>query len=192
MDSQLPDGATPLDPDEAEALIPSHITTVRALNEWEQANIVSARRWALNTRKDLLSVSGVRELHRRMFDETWRWAGKFRVSDKTIGVPKAMITEAVKNACDDARTWIELSTYDTPELAARLHHRLVHIHPFPNGNGRHARLMTDVVLHRLGRQPATWGTGDLSGDETLRDRYILALRAADRGEFGRLIAFVAG
>ena len=107
MDSQLPDGATPLDPDEAEALIPSHITTVRALNEWEQANIVSARRWALNTRKDLLSVSGVRELHRRMFDETWRWAGKFRVSDKTIGVPKAMITEAVKNACDDARTWIE-------------------------------------------------------------------------------------
>ena len=81
-----------------------------------------------------------------MFDDTWEWAGCFRLSDKNIGVPWQQITEEVHNLCENARYWLEQEVFETRKAAARFHSGLAHTHPFPNGNGRHARLMTDVLL----------------------------------------------
>jgi Fic-DOC domain mobile mystery protein B len=190
--SDHPEAATPIAPDEAAGLIPPHIRTQAELNEWEQTNILEGERWALRrgSRADPLTDGFVRELHKRMFGSTWRWAGTFRSSDKNIGVDWRQVGVQLKNLLDDTRYRVAHDTYPLDEIAARFHHRLVGIHPFPNGNGRHARLMTDVLLARRGTAPFSWGRGDLVHAGAARDRYLAALRAADRGEIGPLLAFV--
>ncbi len=187
-----PDAATPLDSDEASGLIPSHIRTQAELNEWEQTNILEGERWALGrrSRTDPLTERFVRELHDRMFGKTWKWAGTFRSSDKNIGVDWRQVGVQLKSVLDDTRYRLEHGTYPLDEIAARFHHRLVGIHPFSNGNGRHARLMADVLLVRRGAEPFSWGSGDLVHAGVARDRYLAALRAADRGEIGLLLEFV--
>jgi Fic-DOC domain mobile mystery protein B len=184
-------GNTPLDPDEAMGLIPSHIATMDELNEWEQANIVQAERWAFERkRKALLSVTFLLDLHRRMFGETWDWAGQTRTSEKTVGIRWYQIPEALANLCDDAKYWLENEVFGVDEAAARFHHRLTFIHPFPNGNGRHARLATDILLVSLGRPRFSWGLGDLRRVGDTRERYITALRAADDQDFKPLFGFL--
>lgn len=184
-------GATPLDPDEAEGLIPRHVTTQQQLNQWEQTNILEGSIWALRTRRtDILTETFVRELHRRMFGETWRWAGSLRTTGKNIGVEPAQIAMRLRDLLDDARYWSEHATYPVDERAVRFHHRLVLIHPFPNGNGRHARLMTDLLVKRCNRDPFTWGSAKLEADGDARSRYLSALRAADAGDIRPLLAFV--
>jgi Fic-DOC domain mobile mystery protein B len=185
-------GATPLDPDEAEGLIPTHVTTREELNRLEQENIVEAMQWLNTSRpRSILDEVFIRKLHRQMFGRVWKWAGKFRTSDKNIGVPKAHIGVELHKLCEDTKTRIEHKSYPPDEIAWRFHHRLVSIHPFPNGNGRHARLVTDMLLERLLQQsPFTWGgmRGVLQGE--VRAAYLDALRAADRGDYGKLAEFV--
>jgi Fic-DOC domain mobile mystery protein B len=184
------DGNTPVDPDEAEGLIPDHIRTVGELNLWEQTNIVKAEEWAFSRRrKDLLEIPFLREVHRRMFDETWTWAGTFRTTAKNIGVPAYEIAAGLYDLMKDVNYWLEHKTYPLEEIAVRLHHRLVAIHPFPNGNGRHGRLMTDLLLRNYGAEPFTWGRGDLKASSTPRKEYLKALKAADDGDIGPLIRF---
>jgi Fic-DOC domain mobile mystery protein B len=185
-------GNTPLDEDEDEGLIPSHIATRDALNAWEQANIATAVEWLARRRRamPILSVAFVRELHLRMFDETWRWAGIFRTTEKNIGVAPYRIAEELAKLLADVEYWLEHATYPLDEIAARLHHRLVGIHPFPNGNGRHARLLVDALLAERRARPFTWGSGDLAGTGELRARYLTALRRADTGDLSALLAFV--
>ena len=190
MNFNYPEGATPIDADEAFGLIPPHITLQGELNEWEEQNILQGMKWATaRRRKDLLSEKFIRDLHRRMFDQTWKWAGQFRKSDKNIGVPWSTIPEGIKNLCDDAEYWIENQTYPLTEIAVRFHHRLVSIHPFPNGNGRHSRLMADLIRAELGKGRFTWGSANrtVAGDD--RHRYIDALKAADAGNLKPLIDF---
>ncbi|HUG09368.1 MAG TPA: mobile mystery protein B [Opitutaceae bacterium] len=187
------DDATPLDDDERQQLIPS-ITTRAELNQVERININAARIWAMRRsvlrRADLLTDTFVRELHRRMFNHVWRWAGRYRTSEKNLGWEVHRITEGVRNAVDDAQAWLEHSTYPLPEAAVRLHHRLVLIHPWSNGNGRHARLMSDILMASRGGEALTWGAGsDLVALTETRRRYIEAVRAADTGEFSLLLAF---
>lgn len=192
MEFRYAPGATPLDPDEAEGLLPSHISTQGDLNAWEQANILEGEQWAARQRKrNLLEESFVRELHRRMFGRTWQWAGAFRASNKNIGVDWALVSTNLCNLLDDAQYQVAHRSYDPDEIAVRLHHRLVWIHPFPNGNGRHARLMADLMVMRLGRPRFTWGGGGapLTDANELRARYIGALQAADKGQFDLLLAF---
>ena len=136
-----PDNATPLAPEEGDALIPAHITYRRELNEAEQENIYRAQNWALATRRELLTEKFVKDLHGRMLGDVWRWAGKFRTGERNIGIPHYEISMALRQLLDDAKTWIKYGSYPRDEIAVRFHHRLVQIHPFPNGNGRHARLM---------------------------------------------------
>jgi len=190
--SDHPEAATPIDPDEAAGLIPPHVRTQAELNEWEQANILEGERWALRrgSRADPLTERFVRALHKRMFGSTWRWAGTFRSSDKNIGVDWRQVGVQLKDLLDDTRYWVAHDTYPIDEIAVRFHHRLVSIHPFPNGNGRHARLMADVLLARRGAEPFSWGRGDLVHAGAARDRYLAALKAADGGEIGPLLAFV--
>ena len=186
-----PEGATPLDPDEAEGLLPSHITTRDELNEWEQANILRAERWAFERRRqDMLTTSFLRRLHKKMFDDTWSWAGRFRTTDKNIGIHWPDIPVAVHNLCEDARYWLDHAVYDVDETATRFHFRLAQIHPFPNGNGRHARLMTDVLLVNHGRARFTWGGGDPHEAGSVRNDYLRALREADAQKIRPLLEFV--
>lgn len=187
-----PEGATPIDTDEAEGLLLTHITTRGELDRWEQDNIIEALTW-LDKKKptDILNEQFVKELHRRMFSNVWKWAGQFRRSDKIIGGPWYQISTSLKNLCDDALLWIELREQLPDEMAVCFHHRLVSIHPFPNGNGRHARLMTDLMLENILKHPRfTWGSKDLSKAGNTRKKYIEALQAADKQNYEPLHEFV--
>ena len=192
MEFQYAPGATPLDPDEAAGLVPSHITTQADLNAWEQANILQAVRWVARQKKrDLLTEGFVRDLHRRMFDKTWKWAGTFRQSNKNIGVDRTQVAVKLLNLLDNTRFQIDHKVFEPDELVVRFHHQMVWVHAFPNGNGRHARLMADVLAQQLGRPRMTWGGADveLVSMGTVRDRYLKALREADQGQWSALIAF---
>ena len=151
LDLTYPPGATPLDADELAHLIPGHITTQSELNEWEQLNIVQGERWVRRQRRDILTESFVRQLHKKMFGETWKWAGQFRKSDKNIGIDWHKISVELKKLLNDAHYQIEHASYSSDAIAVRFHHRLVFIRPFPHGNGRHARLMADLLAEKLGR-----------------------------------------
>lgn len=181
-----PEGATPIDYDEAADLLPTHIHTLAELNAWEQQNILAAATWARGTRSSALSDLFIRTLHRKMFDQTWAWAGRFRTSDKNIGVHWNAIATEVRKLVDDAEYWIDHQTYSIDESALRLHHRLVKIHPFPNGNGRHARLWCDIVVRQYGRPAFPWANRDLNELGESRKAYIDALRAADNLDYGPL------
>jgi len=190
MDFDYAPGATPLDPDEAAGLIPRHITTQGELNEWEQANILEGVQWALKQKKrDLLDEVFVRELHRRMLSKTWKWAGTYRQTDKNIGADWRQIPVQLRNLLDDAKTQIEFKSFPADALALRFHHRLVWIHPFANGNGRHARLMADLLIQRLGHPAFSWGRESLVTASTNRQSYLAALRAADNRDYQPLFEF---
>lgn len=174
------DDATPLDGEERLGLIPS-ITTRAELNQIERFNIHEARIWALRPRTlrrdDLLSDAFARELHRRMFHRVWWWAGRYRTAERNLGWEVHRLAEGVRSACDDARAWFEHASYPPVEAAVRLHHRMVLIHPWPNGNGRHARLLADIVLAAKGGAELTWGAGaSLVEPGEVRCRYIAAIR----------------
>lgn len=192
MKFDYPEGATPLDPDEAHGMLLSHITSRAELDRWEQDNITEAEAWAFHrTPRDILTDGFMKRLHKRMFGHVWRWAGEYRSTGKNIGVPAWQITTELSTLCADATAWLEHGSYPPDEIAVRFHHRLTAIHPFPNGNGRHARMMTDILLvHLLKRQRFTWGSGNLIDAGECRQQYINALRAADRHDYGLLLEFV--
>ncbi len=191
---EYPEGATPLDPDEMKALLPDYISTQGELNTLEQENILSANGWARKKRQDLLNEAFLRELHHKMFGNVWKWAGQFRKTAKNIGAPAERVPEELHKLLADTRYWIENNTYPWPELGARFHHRLILIHPFPNGNGRHARLLTDLLLEQNGQPPFTWGQTQIeqkaASAQQVRESYIAALREADAKRLAPLLAFV--
>ena len=184
------DGQTPLTPEELEGLIPSHITLRGELNEAEQINIVEAQSWGYKRNRSVLSLKFLNDLHKRMFGTVWKWAGQYRKTGKNIGVDAYMIQIALKELVDDVTYWIEHSTYVPDEIAARFHHRLVFIHPYPNGNGRHARMAADLLLRSMGQAAFTWGSKNLTDPGTTRSEYIAALRAADGHDYAALFKFV--
>ncbi|MCD4744304.1 MAG: mobile mystery protein B [Desulfobacteraceae bacterium] len=143
-------GATPLDYDGIKELLPTHITTRDELDFLEMENISQAIIWSENLKsKNILNAEFICKLHKKMFSNVWKWAGKFRKSNKNIGIPSIQIAIELQILCDDAEAWIEFNTYPPDECAARFHHGLVFIHPFSNGNGRHARLMADLILEKI-------------------------------------------
>ena len=180
---------TPLTAEERENLIPSYITLRHELNEAEQINIGVALSWADARRRDVLDRNFLSELHQRMFGDVWRWAGKYRTTARNIGVDAYRIAADVQQAIDDARYWVEHATYPPDEIAVRFSHRLVAIHPFPNGNGRFSRLVGDVLAGQLGQPPLTWGRANLVDAGETRARYVDALRAADSHDIGPLLLF---
>jgi Fic-DOC domain mobile mystery protein B len=186
------EGATPLDPDEMGGLKFKHITTRGELDELEQVNIESGLRWAARQRADILTDDFAVMLHKRLFGDVWDWAGSFRRTVKSIGIDPIHIGVELRTLMDDARYWAEHKTYPPTEAAIRLHHRLVYVHPFPNGNGRHARVMADAVLERIyDAKSIDWAGGhDLQKMNDRRVAYIAALKAADQGDIGPLMAFV--
>ncbi len=186
-------GATPIDPNEMAGLRFKHVTTREQLNELEQANIEDGLLWLNRRRKrDILDDTFLRDLHKRLFGKVWSWAGTYRSTEKTIGVAPEQIAVQTWMLLGDASYWTAHATYPPLEAAARFHHRLVQIHLFANGKGRHARIATDVLLQDyFGLAPIVWADGfDFVADKLRRGEYIAALREADKGEFGLLLRFV--
>ena len=191
-----PEGATPLGPDELVGLIPTWVSNRSELNEVEQENIVEAMHWEFSqkwTVDSLLSEEMIRQLHRRMFGDVWKWAGTFRLRESSIGVTPSQIAVQLRDLLADARVRIE-TTQDVvsaaDEIAVWFHLRLVQIHPFPNGNGRHARLAADLLVVALGGRRFTWGSADLTGSGEARSVYLHALRTADTEfDYEPLLAF---
>ena len=190
---QEPAGATLLDPDELDGLKFKHVTTRGELDELEQSNVQSGLLWLSRTRvQAVLSETFICTLHKRLFGDVWKWAGAFRQTEKNIGVAPMQIAVQLHLLLDDARYWHENDTYRPLEAATRFHHRLVQIHCFPNGNGRHARIMADKYLQRcFDHTPIDWVAGhDLMKENKRRDEYIAALRSADQGDYAQLFRFV--
>lgn len=188
-----PEGATPLDPDELKGLKFKHVTTRAQLDLLEQANIVEGLAWLSRQKSpDIFSINFVVKLHEKLFGQVWNWAGTFRQTEKNIGVDPRQISINLRDLIDDTRYWIAHETYTPIEIAARFHHRLVYIHLFANGNGRHARILTDALLTTtLKLKPVDWSAGlPLNKMSVRRSQYINALRAADGNIFEPLLNFM--
>ena len=191
---QEPDDATPLVPAERDGLKLTWITTRADLNAAKQDNIDAGAAWAFRSRRaNILTVAFSIALHRQMFGQVWDWAGHYRTTERNIGIAPYRIGTETAQLFDDAAFWVANETYEPDELAVSLHHRLVFVHPFPNGNGRHARMMADLLIRRLGAPPFSWGSnrddGVIHDIGELRKRYVSALRAADGNDYEPLIAF---
>ena len=185
------DNSTPLTPEEREGLKPKWITLRRELNEFETRNILDAEMWlATHKQQDVLNDTFLMKLHKRMFGQVWKWAGEYRMTERNIGVAPYQIPVKLKTLFDDVKFWMENHTFPNLEIAVRLHHRLVLIHPFPNGNGRISRLMADLLMQQLGEPRLYWGDASLNDITDLRKKYIDALHAADSGDYTELIKFV--
>lgn len=190
-----PVGATPLNPNELEGLKLTYISTQNELNAAEQDNILQGTQWAFSQkRKNFLTEKFARDLHKRLFGHVWKWAGTYRTTDKSIGVEWFQIPTEINKLLADVSYWITHETYPLDEIAVRFHHRLVWIHPFPNGNGRWARAMADVLLFSLGCERFSWGEhlkeGTLAEHSGAREAYIHALQMADTRNYKELIKFV--
>jgi Fic-DOC domain mobile mystery protein B len=184
------EGSTPLSREERKGLKINSITTRGELNEAEQENITQAKIWLSRYRKnDYLSLPFIKKLHKKMFGNVWKWAGEFRQSDKNIGVEKWQISVELKKLVEDTFFWIQNKTYDWKELAARFHHRLTLIHPFPNGNGRFSREITEFHLKKCNQEIPNWGTE--MNPKKRRKIYLSSLRKADNSKnFDNLIEFM--
>ena len=161
----------------------------RELNEAEQVNIAAAAKWLSSRRRDVLDEKFLRELHKRMFGQVWRWAGRYRTTPRNIGVDAYRIGMDMAQAIDDARFWVANNTFPPDEIAVRFSHRLVAIHPFPNGNGRFSRMVGDLLAVQLGQPRFSWGSQSLVDANATRAAYVAALRAADAHDLAPLIAF---
>lgn len=184
------DDATELAEDEKEGLIPSYISTRGELNQAEQQNIVQGELWAFAKKRNPLDLAFLDTLHKKMYGAVWEWAGSYRRTARNIGIDAYRIPMELKQLIDDTQYQLDHNTYEPDELAARFHHRLVYIHPYPNGNGRLSRLATDILLHYMGQDRFTWGAGDITKKGDVRTRYITALKAADNHDYSLLLDFV--
>jgi len=187
------DGQTPLDEDEKEGLKIKSITTQKELDEFEQLNIEKAVEWTMRVNlkpKKILTEKFIKDLHKKMYGDVWKWAGEFRKSDKNIGINWTQIGIELKNLIDDTKYWIENKTYSSEEIAIRFKHRIVSIHCFPNGNGRHSRMMADIIIESIfEKEIFSWHMSNMVKADETRKIYITALRAADNGNINPLIEF---
>lgn len=153
------EGQTPINEEEKIGLKIASITTNAELNELEQQNIEQAIYWSLGkkiTIQKLLSEQFIKELHKRMFEDVWKWAGQFRKTEKNIGIESWKIPTELKILLDDVHFWLNNQTFSEDEIAIRFKHRIVSIHCFPNGNGRHSRLIADLISEKIfNRKPFT-------------------------------------
>ncbi|MFN3136926.1 MAG: mobile mystery protein B [Allomuricauda sp.] len=186
-------GQTPLDEEEREGLKIKSISTQKELDEFEQLNIEKAILWTIRTKpkaENILTEKFIKALHQKMYGDVWKWAGEFRKSEKNIGMAWHQIPMELKNLLDDTTYWVAHNTYAPEETAIRFKHRLVSIHCFPNGNGRHSRIMADIIMEFVfGKDIFSWHQSNMVKPDATRKKYIQALREADRGNIESLILF---
>jgi Fic-DOC domain mobile mystery protein B len=187
------DGQTPLDEEEEDGLLIPTISTRGELDEFEQQNIEQAVQWTIGRsfKPELIFTENfIRRVHTRMYADVWAWAGEFRKTNKNMGVDKWQISSNLACLLDDAKYWLENNSYSPDEMAIRFKHRLVSIHCFPNGNGRHSRLMADIIIEKIFKLPVfSWGAASLSSEGNTRKAYLTAIKTADKGDYSLLLAF---
>lgn len=187
------DGQTPLDDDEKEGLKIKSITTQGELDEFEQLNIEKAVEWTIHTKlrpENILTEKFIKDLHKRMYSDVWKWAGEFRKTEKNIGIPWTKIGIELKILLDDSKYWIDNETFPPEEIAIRFKHRIVSIHCFPNGNGRHSRMMADIIMESIfGGEIFSWHQSNMVKANETRKKYISSLKEADNGNYNNLIEF---
>ena len=184
------DNSTPLTEEEKQQLKAKWITTRSELNELETKGIANAEIWLLKNKKDILNETFIKNLHKKMFGDIWKWAGTFRTTERNIGVAPYEIQPKLRILLDDVKFWVDNRTFSPKEIAIRFHHRLVQIHPFPNGNGRISRLMADLLMKQFNLPALNWGSGNLTEISELRKEYISSLREADSGNYTLLLSFI--
>ncbi|MBD1431142.1 MULTISPECIES: mobile mystery protein B [Sphingobacterium] len=193
LDFEYNPGQTPLDPEEIDGLLIDTISTRGELDEFEQQNIEEAVQWVLKRRlrpDQILREAFICQLHQKMYGDVWSWAGQFRNTEKNIGIARWRIGPELRTLLDDTLYWVEHNTYPPEEIALRFKHRIVSIHCFPNGNGRHSRLMADIIIDKIFKQNVfSWGAANLVHQGETRVTYLQAVRAADAGDIGPLIEF---
>jgi Fic-DOC domain mobile mystery protein B len=193
LDLYYIDGQTPLDEEEKDGLLIPTIATRIELDEFEQQNIEQAVQWTLSRsfKPDaVFSVEFLKALHKRMYGNVWAWAGEFRKTNKNIGVDKWQIPTELRTLLDDVKFWYANNTYSPDECTIRFKQRLVSIHCFPNGNGRHSRLIADIVIEKIYKYPVfSWGAANLSNEGDSRAAYIKAVKTADKGDYSLLLNF---
>ena len=186
-------GQTKLSNEELEGLKIKSIANRAELDEFEQLNIEKAIEWTLSLKikpEQLFTEKFILNIHKKMYSDVWKWAGSFRKSEKNIGIKSYLIGVAVKQLLDDSFYWFENKTYSNEEIAIRFKHRIVSIHCFPNGNGRHSRLFADLIMTKLfNKKYFTWGNSNLVKADEVRETYIKALKEADNQNFAALIKF---
>lgn len=185
LEIEYSDGQTPLEEEEKDGLLIPIITTRGELDEFEQQNIEQAIQWTMSRSfkaEAVFTEEFIRTIHKRMYSDVWAWAGEFRKTNKNLGVDKWQIPTELRCLLDDARFWYENKTFSPDEIAVRFKHRIVSIHCFPNGNGRHSRLMADIIIEKIYKKPVfTWGGS--------RADYLRAVKAADQGDYSLLLVF---
>ena len=184
------DNSTPLTEEEKQQLKAKWITTRAELNDLETKCIAQAEIWLLKNKNDILNENFIKTLHKKMFGDVWKWAGVFRTSERNIGVAPYEIQPKLRMLLNDVKYWIENKTYSQKEIAVRFHHKLVQIHPFPNGNGRVSRLMADLLMRKFGNKKLNWGSNNLTEISAIRKQYIEALKFADNSDYSKLLHFV--
>ncbi len=193
LDLGFINGQTPLDEDEKEGLLIPTIAIREELDEFEQQNIEEAIQWVIGRSlkaETILTEKFICNLHKRMYGQVWAWAGKFRKTDKNLGIDKWQIPVALKTLCDDALFWVKNETYSPDLIAIRFKHRIVSIHCFPNGNGRHSRLMADVIIDKIYKLPLfSWGENGIAHQGDARSNYLTAVKSADNENFELLLGF---
>jgi len=193
LELEYVDGQTPLDEDEKECLLIKAITTRGELDEFEQQNIEQAVQWTLMRsfkQIEIFTEPFIKEVHKKMYGDVWTWAGEFRKTNKNTGMDKWQVSVELKTLLDDTIFWITKKLYEPDEIAVRFKHRLVSIHCFPNGNGRHSRLMADIIIEKIFKQPVfTWGAGDIVHIGEMRKKYLVGIKTADKGDYKPLIIF---
>lgn len=193
LDLNYTKGQTPLNEDEKEGLLIKTISTMQELDEFEQLNIEKAIEWTIRTNfktEKILTEEFIKRVHLKMFGETWKWAGEFRKSEKNIGVSWIIIGIELRNLLDDTKFWIKNKTYSEQEIAIRFKHRIVKIHCFPNGNGRHSRIMADIIMENIFKKETfSWGFKNRLQADEMRKNYIKALKEADNHNINSLIDF---
>ncbi|MCB0707215.1 MAG: mobile mystery protein B [Saprospiraceae bacterium] len=192
LDLKYIKGQTPLDEEEKEGLKIKTISTVAELNEFEQQNIEKAEIWIYGkvfSVDKVLDEAFIKSIHKRMLGDVWKWAGNFRSTNKNIGVDKAQIQIELRKLIDDCKFWIKNDRFPSEEIAIRFKHRLVSIHLFPNGNGRHSRILGNLLAVSLGKDEFSWGRANLVSTGNSRTNYISALKKADNNEIEPLLKF---
>ena len=187
------DGQTPIDEEEKEGLRIKSITTRAELDEFEQYNIEKAIEWTIGKKWNsdfILSEDFIKQLHYKMFCDVWTWAGEFRKTNKNMGVAFYQIPTSLKQLIDNSKYWLENKTYNDDEFAIRFKHQIVSIHCFSNGNGRHSRLMADIIISQIFKKAVfNWSMNSLNKDVENRTLYLQAIKKADKGDISELITY---
>lgn len=193
LELEYADGDTPLTEEEKEGLLIKTVSTHGELNEHEQWNIEKAVRWTIEKKlksEKILTEDFIKQLHKKMLGDVWAWAGEFRKSEKNIGIKWVLIPTELKKLLDDTSFQIENKTYSPEEITIRFKHRLVNIHCFANGNGRHSRIMADIIMEKIFHLPSfTWSNSKMVKADETRKKYIHAIREADKGNISALLKF---